>query len=74
VVTESGRSLGTVTQVLRTTANDIWVTTAPDGTETLVPALKDVVVSVDPGERRITVADIPGLTAPEDGQTVGSGR
>jgi 16S rRNA processing protein RimM len=74
VVTESGRSLGVVTQVLRTTANDIWVTTDPDGTETLVPALKDVVQRVDREGLRITVADIQGLTMPEGDAPGGSPR
>jgi 16S rRNA processing protein RimM len=74
VVTESGRALGSVTQVLRTTANDIWVTTAPDGTETLVPALKEVVRHVDREARRITVAEVPGLTVPEADASGGSPR
>jgi 16S rRNA processing protein RimM len=65
VATEAGLELGTVTQVLRTTANDIWVTTDADGNETLVPALKDVVLGVDGTARRITVAEVPGLTVPE---------
>jgi 16S rRNA processing protein RimM len=74
VVTEGGRSLGEVTQVLRTTANDLWVATSPEGTETLVPALKEVVISVDRNARRIRVAEIPGLTAPEDDRPEGRVR
>ena len=46
-------------------ANDIWVT-GPPSNEVLVPALKDVVVSVDLGERRVVVRDVPGLTIPDD--------
>ena len=46
VVTEEGRSLGVIREVVHGVANDIWV--AGDGEpEVLVPALKDVVVSVD---------------------------
>jgi 16S rRNA processing protein RimM len=64
VVTESGRALGTVRDVIHTAANDVWSAVAGDD-EKLIPALKDVVVSVDPEEKRIVVRDVPGLTAPE---------
>jgi 16S rRNA processing protein RimM len=64
VITESGRSLGALTEVLFAPANDVWVA-ARDGGETLIPVLKDVVVSVDLRGRRIVVREIPGLTAPE---------
>lgn len=67
VVTESGRSLGTITDVIPNPANDLWVARDPDtGAETLVPALRDVLVDVDVAGRRVTVRDVPGLTAPED--------
>ncbi len=65
VVTTSGRSLGTVEDVIHTAANDVWSAVDPDGVETLVPALKDLLVQVDVGTRRIVVRDVPGLTAPE---------
>jgi 16S rRNA processing protein RimM len=64
VVTESGRALGTVGDVMHTAANDVWSAVAGDE-ETLIPALKDLVVSVDPEEKRIVVRDVPGLTAPD---------
>jgi 16S rRNA processing protein RimM len=63
VVTENGRSLGVLREVIHTTANDVWVVQGQDG-ETLVPALKDVVSEVDLGARRIVVREIAGLTAP----------
>jgi 16S rRNA processing protein RimM len=65
VVTATGLALGEVREVLRTTANDIWAVTDEDGRETLVPALRDVVLDVDREARRITVAEVPGLTVPE---------
>jgi 16S rRNA processing protein RimM len=55
------RSLGTIAEVLHTDANDVWVARTGTGDETLIPALKSYVVSVDVGERRIVtrpVADI----------------
>jgi 16S rRNA processing protein RimM len=65
VVTASGRSLGAVREVLHTGANDVWVADGPEG-EVLIPALHEVVRTVDLDARRIVVAEIPGLTVPED--------
>ena len=66
VVTESGRVLGTVTEVIANPANDLWVATDAEGTETLIPAIRDVVLDVAPDAKRILVRDVPGITAPED--------
>jgi len=65
VVTDSGRALGEIREVVLGVANDIWVTGPPEA-EVLIPALKDVVVSVDVAGRRVVVRDVPGITAPED--------
>lgn len=65
VVTESGRSLGAVSEVIPNPANDLWVAVDGEGAETLVPAIRDVIVEVDIEARRILVRDVPGLTAPE---------
>jgi 16S rRNA processing protein RimM len=65
VRTESGRSLGTIAEIVRTQANDVWVTRTGDGDESLIPALKDVVASVDVAAGLVVVRDVPGLTAPE---------
>ena len=67
VVTDAGRELGTVSEVIPNPANDLWVAVDDDGVETLVPALRDVIVEVDMAAKRILVRDVPGLTAPEDG-------
>jgi 16S rRNA processing protein RimM len=63
VVTEGGRSLGRIREVIHTPANDVWAAQG-DGGEVLVPALKDVVEAVDLQGRRVVVRDVPGLTAP----------
>ena len=63
VTTEGGRDLGTLVDVIYTPANDVWVVQGESG-ETLVPALKDVVVEVDPAARRIVVREVPGLIDP----------
>lgn len=61
VVTDDGRSLGTVHEVLSLPANDVYVTE-----HCLIPAIRDVLVSVDLSTRSITVKPITGL-APEMG-------
>ena len=63
VVAEGRGSLGTLTEVIHTPANDVWVVRGDDG-EILVPALRDVVVEVDLAGRKIVVREVPGLTAP----------
>jgi 16S rRNA processing protein RimM len=66
VRTESGRILGVVKEVIPNPANDIWVAVDEAGTETLVPALADLLIDVDVEARTIVVHDVPGLTAPEE--------
>jgi len=66
VVTEAGRELGTVTEVVANPANDLWVAVDDTGRETLVPALEGVLRTVDVRGRRIVVRDVPGLTVPEN--------
>jgi 16S rRNA processing protein RimM len=65
VVTESGRSLGELRDVIHTPANDVWSAIDADGGETLVPAIVDVVASVDVRGKRVVVREVPGLTAPD---------
>ena len=65
VATDTGRELGTVREVIHTGANDVWSTLDDAGVETLIPVLKDVVVSVDVEARMVVVREIPGLTVQE---------
>ena len=66
VRTESGRSLGVLREVVHTNANDVWIARDEDGVESLVPALRDVILSVDTEARRVVVREVPGLTAPDE--------
>jgi 16S rRNA processing protein RimM len=59
VVTERGEAVGVLSEVLHTEANDVWVVRDPAGAEILVPALKDVVASVDVPRRRVTLWRAP---------------
>lgn len=65
VLTVEGRSLGTLVDVYRTGANDVWVVQGDvsrgEAREVLIPALKDVVREVDLEARRLVIAPLPGL-------------
>ena len=60
VVTDKGEPLGTITEVISTGANDVYVVTSIES-EMMVPALGDVVLSVDVEAGRMTVAVPEGL-------------
>ena len=66
VITELGRPLGTIVDVVSNPANDLWVAVDGSGTETLIPAIREVVAEVDVAHKRVLVRDLPGLTAPDD--------
>lgn len=59
-ITEDGRTLGRIRDVLHNPGNDLWVAEGPGG-EALIPAVRDVVVAVDPDAGRVVVRDLPGL-------------
>jgi 16S rRNA processing protein RimM len=61
VVDESGRTLGTLTEILTTGANDVYVVEDQEGRELLLPAIRDVVLEVDLARKEIRVHLIPGL-------------
>lgn len=65
VVTEDGRSLGTIVEIIHTEANDVWVARSGNE-EILIPALRDVIVSVDLDGRRVEIRDVRGITAEEE--------
>jgi 16S rRNA processing protein RimM len=56
----SGARLGTLTQVLATGANDVYVI-INEGNELLLPAIGDVIISVDLEQGRMNVAPPEGL-------------
>lgn len=56
VITTDGRELGEITEVLRTGANDVYVTE-----QCLIPAIRDVVQDVDLDAGTMTIIAVPGL-------------
>ena len=60
VQTEDGQSLGRLTDVLETGANNVFVVSGADG-EHLIPDIPDVVQAVDVAGGRIIIRPLPGL-------------
>ncbi len=61
VVTEDGEAFGTLTDVIETGANDVYVIDSMKHGEVLVPAIKECILSVDIGAGRIMVHLMDGL-------------
>lgn len=61
VVTEDGSSLGTLTGLIETGANDVYVVTEEDGSELLLPAIPEVILRVDIENQVMTVRLMEGL-------------
>lgn len=59
VVTNDGRELGVVTEVLQGGANDVYVT---DG-GLCIPAIKDIVLNIDTKNGQMVIYPMPGLIA-----------
>ncbi|NNE44292.1 MAG: 16S rRNA processing protein RimM [Gemmatimonadetes bacterium] len=60
VVTEDGREVGRLEQVLQLPANDVFVVQGDAG-EVLLPVIDDVIVDVDAEEGKVIVHLLPGL-------------
>ncbi len=60
VVTDAGEALGELVEVLETGANDVYVVRGPSG-EVLLPAIKDVVLSIDLDAKQMRVHLLDGL-------------
>ena len=61
VVTDEGKVLGTLTDVIETGANDVYAVKTPEGKEILLPAIRDCILDVDVDEKRMTVHVMEGL-------------
>ena len=61
VVTTDGREIGQLADVLTTGANDVYVVRRPNEKDTLIPAIAEVVLSVDLETGRMTIDPLPGL-------------
>lgn len=60
VCTAEGESLGKVSQIIETGANDVYIV-SNDASEVLIPAIEEVVLEVDLDNSVMTVHLLPGL-------------
>lgn len=61
VSTDEGKYLGTLTEVLRTGANDVYVVRTKNKKEVLIPNIKDCIIEVDLENNTMTVHLLEGL-------------
>lgn len=61
VYTEDDRPLGTLTDVLQTGANDVYVVEMEEQKEVLIPAIRECILEVDMETRRMKVHLLEGL-------------
>jgi 16S rRNA processing protein RimM len=52
---EAGHRIGTVTDILETGANDVFVITPDEGADILLPNIPEVILDLNPAERRMVV-------------------
>jgi len=55
VFDSDGVYLGVLTQVMETGANDVYLVRAEDGGEVLIPAIDEMILSIDPGSEKMIV-------------------
>lgn len=61
VITDDGEAFGTLTDVIKTGANDVYVVEDKNGKEVLFPAIKQCILDVDLEEGTVTVHIMDGL-------------
>lgn len=61
VATDGGNDFGTLKEVLATGANDVYVVSREDGSEVLLPAIKECIKKVDMDSRVMEVHIMEGL-------------
>lgn len=61
VITDEGETLGKLTDVLKTGANDVYVVEMPSGKEVLIPVIKPCILNVDLEAGQVKVHLLEGL-------------
>jgi 16S rRNA processing protein RimM len=61
VITEEGEEIGSVTDILRPGANDVWVVKQTNGKLAYLPYIADVVLRVNVAEKQVTIRLMEGL-------------
>ena len=58
---ETNETIGSLSEIMRTGANDVYAVRRPDGSEVLLPVIPSVVLDLDINRRMIRVHLLPGL-------------
>ena len=61
VYNEDGKELGTLTEILTTAANDVYVVNTSAGKELLIPSIKECILDIDVTNKKIMVHLLDGL-------------
>ena len=61
VVDEDGNTIGVISDVLQTAANDVYEVETPDGKKHLIPAIKQCILNVDLDNKVMNVHIMKGL-------------
>lgn len=61
VISDEGETLGKITDVIQTGANDVYVVNTDSYGEVLFPAIKECVLNIDLEKELVTVHIMPGL-------------
>jgi 16S rRNA processing protein RimM len=65
VVTEEGGNVGKITEILPTGSNDVYVVREGEK-ESLIPAIKEVIISIDKKARTMVIRPLEGLLKEDD--------
>ena len=61
VITDEGETLGELTDVITTGANDVYVVETKEGKEVLLPYTKECILNIDIEKKEILAQILPGL-------------
>lgn len=61
VITEEGKNLGILTEIIPTGANDVYVVTTPHKKEILIPAIKDCIKKINMEEKSMIIKLMKGM-------------
>ena len=61
VLTLDGQEIGQIVDIIVTGSNDVYSIKQPDGTQVLIPAIKDVIKQIDLIRRTMYIDPLPGL-------------
>ena len=61
VLTLDGQKLGRIVEIITTGSNDVYLIKKPDGSQILIPAIKDVIKQIDLIHHTMHIDPLPGL-------------